>query len=416
MWALCLLAAGCSVYDEGLLSPGATGGGAGATGGGGAGVTTGGGNGGTGATGGGGAAPECMSATDCPGMDTECHTRTCTGGNCGANDAPAGTALAQQTAGDCKEQQCDGSGGIITVNDDTDLPDDAKECTIDECTQGMPSNTSMPVGAGCTQGGGAHCNALGDCVECTTGADCASQVCNAQFQCAAPTCMDMVHNGGETDVDCGGGMCPPCDVGQMCLVATDCTTAKCGPPAGVCQYRLVISEVRSRGPAGATDELVEIYNPTDAPVVLDAQWKIESRGSTASNYATKWTGSGATIAPHGHYLVTGAGYTQMPAGDASLSSGIADASSVRLIHMGEVIDALCFYYNASTLNDYMVGMGFSCEGTPIMSPTGTSNVDMSMERLPGGVLGNGTDTDDNPSDFQPLNPSNPQSTASAPTP
>src|SRR5579872_3323684 len=43
----------------------------------------------------------------------------------------------------------------------------------------------------------------------------------------APTCMDGVKNGMETDVDCGGPVCGPCAAGKACTAATDCTTAVC---------------------------------------------------------------------------------------------------------------------------------------------------------------------------------------------
>ncbi len=458
--ALLAIAAGCSVYGEDLVA----GGGAGATGGGGAGRGANGG-GGAGSTGGGGTGgqAECVTAADCPGADTECHTRTCAAGACGADDAPEGTALSQQVAGDCQVAQCDGSGGITSAPDDLDLPDDGKECTVDTCSAGAPVHTAVSVGTACTQGGGAHCNAAGDCVECTTGADCASLVCTAGFTCAAPACDDTVQNGSETDVDCGGfdcgpcatglgcgadgdcigGLCSgstcaatctdtqqnnaetdvdcggpdcgPCGIGQLCTAASDCASGKCGV-AGTCQYRVVISEIRSRGPAGASDDFVEIYNPTSAPVVLDNQWKIEARGSTAANYTTRWTGAGLTLAPHGHFLITGSAYSGAVTGDAALSSGLADASSVRLVHTTDVIDAICFYYNASTLADFQSGVGFTCEGPPVMSATGAANVSKSLERLPGGALGNGTDTDSNTADFVVLDPSDPQNAASAPVP
>ena len=44
-------------------------------------------------------------------------------------------------------------------------------------------------------------------------------------------CSDGKRNGHETAIDCGGfnGMtaCPPCDVGQACLVINDCITRIC---------------------------------------------------------------------------------------------------------------------------------------------------------------------------------------------
>jgi hypothetical protein len=38
----------------------------------------------------------------------------------------------------------------------------------------------------------------------------------------APTCTDLIHNGAETDIDCGGGTCPQCGAGDGCLVNGDC--------------------------------------------------------------------------------------------------------------------------------------------------------------------------------------------------
>jgi hypothetical protein len=45
-----------------------------------------------------------------------------------------------------------------------------------------------------------------------------------------------------------------------------------------------------------------------------------------------------------------------------------------------------------------------------------SNVDQSLERGPGGTLGNDFDTGNNAADFTPLTPANPQNLSSSPTP
>jgi len=47
-----------------------------------------------------------------------------------------------------------------------------------------------------------------------------------------PTCGDNVSNGDETDVDCGGLLCTPCNAGKRCLVDKDCRSLVC--TAGVC--------------------------------------------------------------------------------------------------------------------------------------------------------------------------------------
>src|ERR1700759_4869259 len=37
-----------------------------------------------------------------------------------------------------------------------------------------------------------------------------------------PQCNDQIKNGNETGVDCGGGTCGPCDIGESCNADSDC--------------------------------------------------------------------------------------------------------------------------------------------------------------------------------------------------
>lgn len=41
------------------------------------------------------------------------------------------------------------------------------------------------------------------------------------------TCTDGIETDDETDVDCGGGSCPSCSVGQGCESGGDCATTLC---------------------------------------------------------------------------------------------------------------------------------------------------------------------------------------------
>ena len=75
--------------------------------------------------------------------------------------------------------------------------------------------------------GGAICPPCANGKMCLANLDCQMGNC-AQNVCAnAPTCMDHIKNGMETDVDCGGPNCAPCAIGKMCLAASDCTTSAC---------------------------------------------------------------------------------------------------------------------------------------------------------------------------------------------
>lgn len=111
-----------------------------------------------------GACTQCVVASDCPGVDTECRVRSCVSGVCGFTNIAAGTVLASQTAGDCKIRQCDGAGNVVVVNDNADVPVDGIQCTNDVCTSGVPSNPPAVAGTVCSQNGGTRCDGSGNCV------------------------------------------------------------------------------------------------------------------------------------------------------------------------------------------------------------------------------------------------------------
>ena len=200
------------------------------------------------------------------------------------------------------------------------------------------------------------------------------------------------------------------------------SSASSGTGGGSCPLgHLVISEIRSRGVAGGSDEFVELWNPTGAAVTLGANWVLEGRSATAAMYNARWTGSGLTIPAHGHFLLAGSAYAQLPAPDEALLSGITDATSLRLMEGTTVVDALCYAYSASTTMAFSGAM-YTCEGAPVSNlphndgSGAGSNVDASLERNPGGLGGSCVDTGDNASDFAPRAPAGPESTQSPPTP
>jgi hypothetical protein len=205
-------------------------------------------------------------------------------------------------------------------------------------------------------------------------------------------------------------------------ISVDASDAASPVDSGACALgHVVISEIRSRGLGGATDEFVELYNPTATPVTLDSAWVIQSRSSTAATYSTCWTGSGKSVPAYGHYLIAGTGYVQTPTKDDTLVVGITDAASLQLIQSSSAIDAVCFSFDVAG-STALMGVGYVCEGTPVSNlphdntTSSASNSDVSIERRPGGAGGNCTDTGDNASDFETQAPATPQDTTSNPTP
>ncbi|MFT3774616.1 MAG: lamin tail domain-containing protein [Minicystis sp.] len=394
------------------------------------------------------------------------------------NNTAMGTVLAAQTAGDCKKSVCDGSGGVTTIDDDLDINDDKNDCTTDGCSAGAAKHTPLPSGTSCTAGGGKFCSTTGTCVECASGANCASNVCKNNI-CVAAGCNDSVQNGSETDVDCGGGTCPACGFNKKCGGDSDCagqscinahcaatcsdaqkdgseTDVDCGGGScptcasgkacagngdcqsgtckgGVCADVLLISEIQTRGDAAGangSDEFVEIYNPMSIPVVFDSLWTVWARGATSacSALGQRFAGNGKTIPPHGHILFANAGgYNGGVTPDGTYNTGITDASQVVLLHNGALVDSVCFQYNAATLANLTCAdpgamMWFVCQGMGVSNlphNNGTSaanNSDVSIERKPGGVAGNGQSTGDNTADFNTMVTPNPQNLMSTPVP
>jgi uncharacterized protein (TIGR03437 family) len=167
---------------------------------------------------------------------------------------------------------------------------------------------------------------------------------------------------------------------------------------------IVISEFRTRGPQGASDEFIELYNYGDTAIPV-AGWKIKGSGSTGT-ISTRLTMSGGLVVPsHGHLLITNSGgYSGSVPGDQTYTNGIANDGGIAVtLPTDEVIDQV----GMSSGSAFREGMHLA----PL-----PSNANQSYERRPGGSSGSSVDTSDNFSDFQLVTPSDPQNLNSNPTP
>lgn len=184
--------------------------------------------------GGGGTGIECTTELTCPGETNACQTRSCVAGVCKLVLEAEGKTIPGQPVGDCMRMECDGAGQVRTVLDQQDVPDDGKQCTQDECdSEGMFLHLPKMLGAMCTQGGGQVCTSMGQCVQCNFTTDCSGGGQCVTGTCVPPQCTDNTTNGDETDIDCGGPACLPCDVGEGCAAKADCESKVC--IAGTCR-------------------------------------------------------------------------------------------------------------------------------------------------------------------------------------
>jgi len=175
-------------------------------------------------------------------------------------------------------------------------------------------------------------------------------------------------------------------------------------PSPVTLPSVVISEFRTRGPSGASDEFIEIYNKSDSAVNVSG---LKIRGSSnTGTVTTRLTITSNTFIPgRGHFLaVNSAGYGGSIPGDQFFTSGIANDGGIALTTADDtIIDQV----------GLSIGSAFK-EGTNL--PPLTTDSNQSYERKPGGSSGSTLDTQDNLSDFQLVTTSDPQNTMSPPTP
>lgn len=80
------------------------------------------------------------------------------------------------------------------------------------------------AGPVCMSGGGCAGNA--DCATIVPAATCVKGLC------VQAHCTNGVKDADETDKDCGGANCPPCDPGRACLIPPDCVSLICA--GGTC--------------------------------------------------------------------------------------------------------------------------------------------------------------------------------------
>ena len=175
-------------------------------------------------------------------------------------------------------------------------------------------------------------------------------------------------------------------------------------PSPAAMSPVVISEFRTRGPNGASDEFVEIYNNSDNIVDISG-WKIKGSSSTGATITNKLTINSGTMLPaQGHLLVTNsAGYSGSVPGDQTYSSGIANDGGIAVTLPNDtVVDQV----GMSTGSAFVEGMHLA----PL-----SGDANQSYERRPGGASGSTQDTNNNFDDFQLLTPSDPQNLTSRPT-
>jgi len=165
---------------------------------------------------------------------------------------------------------------------------------------------------------------------------------------------------------------------------------------------IVISEFATRGSA-ATDEFLELYNPTNSSVDLSG-WKLEYKSATGSTWSTRANiPSGKTIASHGYFLIAPQSYVGNVTPDytpTEWNAGIADNGNLRITDGTNAIDKVGYGTGNDPEGCDAPNHGTSQNTNSVERKALTSSTSTSM--CSGGsdaVLGNGYDSDQNCSDF-----------------
>lgn len=165
----------------------------------------------------------CGGAADCQSgvCNTRCQPAACGDGikngsetdvDCGGTCSPCAVGKTCTAGTDCVTAVCN-----VT-------------CRAPTCTDGARNGLETDVDCGGNPA--SMCSACAAGRRCVTNLDCISLNCVAA-SCQATSCTDLLKNGTETDVDCGGSCATKCDVGKACLVNADCSSNICR--TGVCQ-------------------------------------------------------------------------------------------------------------------------------------------------------------------------------------
>jgi uncharacterized protein (TIGR03437 family) len=195
--------------------------------------------------------------------------------------------------------------------------------------------------------------------------------------------------------------------GELRASATNGTATVTSSPAPLTVEpgagQLLISEFRTRGPSGASDEFVEIYNPTTSALTIGGlKIRASNAGGTVSDRVTITPGT--TLGQGCYYLLVNSssgGFSGATPANQTYGTGITDDGGIAITgsDVTRIIDAV----GMSSGSAYK-------EGNTLAPLSGSA--DQSYERKPGGTFGNGVDTHNNASDFRLTTPSHSQNSSS----
>lgn len=156
------------------------------------------------------------------------------------------------------------------------------------------------------------------------------------------------------------------------------------PPAVTSGCKLLINEVQTGDGSTGSADFVEIFNACSSSAAIGDHKLVYHSASGTSDIALFTFASGTSIPANGFLVLAGSGYTG--SSDGKLASGLATGGASIALEdgSGAVLDSM----------GYGTGTGTFVEGSAAAAPGDTTPA-KSLSRVP-----NGTDTNDNASDFK----------------
>jgi hypothetical protein len=166
------------------------------------------------------------------GTGADCMSGVCEDGVCLPPACQDGVLNGEETDIDCGGPVCmpcdDGEDCVIDTDCTSSVCGEGNTCEPPTCEDGVQNGDETDVDCG-----GPMCVPCDDGEMCMDDDDCVSGMC-VDGTCVSVTCRDGVQNGDETDIDCGGDTCPGCDDGEMCMEDEDCMSGTCDPITNTC--------------------------------------------------------------------------------------------------------------------------------------------------------------------------------------
>ena len=153
---------------------------------------------------------------------------------------------------------------------------------------------------------------------------------------------------------------------------------------------ILISEFRTRGPAGGNDEFVEIWNNSGSPVNIGG-YTLRGSNNAGLTSVRATVAAGTVLNPGCYYLFTNSnatgGYSGAVPGNTTFATGITDDGGLAIANAAAVV-----------VDQVGMSAGSAYKEGATLAPTPV-NANQSYERKPGGGSGNSLDTDNNGNDF-----------------